>query len=397
MRRGAWLAALVLAANLGLAAELPEELSLTVGDARVLHLDLRRAALGDGKIVSLSSPEPGQLLVIGEAPGTTTAQLWFKDGSRRRLRLRVRNDDPDALLMEVRGLLGVTSAIHARLAGDRILLEGSDAGALERQRAADIAALHPGRVLDFVSRVGAESMIQFETRLVEVRRDRLRQLGIRWNTTTPGPEATLSGSGREMARLAWSSALGSQIDLLEQQGLARTIAEPTLSCRSGGVARFVSGGEIPLPVTDGLGATDVQYKEYGIILEVRPQAAETGPIAAEVEVELSQIDASVRVRDFPGFTKRRSSAAISVMAGETIVIAGLAATETSSDRQGLPGLGRLPVAGRLFSSHRQQHRQTDLLVLITPRRVSLPSAAPEAATTDQQEWARQLQNLLGEQ
>ncbi|MGC4027968.1 MAG: pilus assembly protein N-terminal domain-containing protein [Steroidobacteraceae bacterium] len=397
MMRLAWLAVLALVAEVIVAAELPDELSLTVGDTRVLHADLRRAALGDGKVVSLSSPEPGQLLVIGEAAGVTTAQLWLRDGTRHRIRLVVTEDDPEALLAEVTTLIEGMPAIRARLAGGRILLEGSDAGAADRQRAADIAALHPGRVLDFVSRVGAETMIQFETRLVEVRRDRLQQLGVRWATTASGPEAAVAvGTGRAMARLAWSGALGSQLDLLEQQGLARTIAEPVLSCRSGGVARFISGGEIPLPVTDGLGATDVQYKEYGIILEVRPEAARTGPIAAEVDVELSQIDAAIRVRDFPGFIKRRSSTAINVMAGETIVIAGLAASESSSDRQGLPGLGRLPVAGRLFSSRRQQHRQTDLLVLITPRRVELPSAAPEAATTDQQEWARQLQGLLQE-
>ena len=67
---------------------------------------------------------------------------------------------------------------------------------------------------------------------------------------------------------------------------------------------------MPIPVTDGLGAVDVQYKEYGVILEVRPRAESNGGIYAEVDVELSQVDSSVRVRDYPGFVKRRTSTAI---------------------------------------------------------------------------------------
>jgi len=237
-------------------------------------------------------------------------------------------------------------------------------------------------------------MIQFETRLVEIRRDGLAQLGIRWAASAQGPSAQARlGAGPDSLGMTLLSTLTSQIDLLEQRGLARTIAEPTLSCRSGGVARFISGGEVPLPVTDGLGATDVQYKEYGIILEVRPQAAALGAISAEVDVELSQVDASLRVGDFPGFVKRRSSTAINVMAGETIVIAGLLAAESSADRQGLPGLGRLPVAGRLFSSRRQQQRNTELLVLLTPRRVVPVPADPDRATTDQSDWTERLQQI----
>lgn len=379
------------------AAEVPAELHLGIGDAKVLRLDLRRAALGDGSIVSLSSPEPGQLLVIAEAPGTTTAQLWLRDGSRRELRLVVSDDDPARRLLEVARLLDEAPSIRPRLVAGRILLEGTGASTADQQRAAAVAALYPGQVLDFVSRVNVESMIQFETRVVEIRRDGLAQLGIRWSASAEGPYAQARiGAGPDSFAVGLLSTLTSQIDLLEQRGMARTIAEPVLSCRSGGVARFISGGEVPLPVTDGLGATDVQYKEYGIILEVRPQATTQGPISAEVDVELSQIDTALRVRDFPGFVKRRSSTTVNVMAGETIVLAGLLASESTTDRQGLPGLGRLPVAGRLFSSKRQQQRQTELLVLLTPRRVVLDSTQAGAPATDQTDWTGRLQRLTDE-
>jgi pilus assembly protein CpaC len=312
-------------------------------------------------------------------------------------------------------LLSGTQGVTARISGRRIVIEGEAAGARARERAAAIATLYPGLVLDFVGKVGWESMIHFDVRIVEFRRGRLRELGIRWRDDINGPNAgviadfvsnerfratppdsgftdsTLQGLPLRLpsaaAYLGIATTLDSRIRLLEQNGEATIVAEPTLSCRSGGTARFVAGGEIPFPVVSNVGSTDVEYKEYGVILELRPRADPGGTISAEVDVELSQLDASVRVRDFPGFIKRRSSTAINSRSGETIVIAGLLASEFNTDRQGLPGLGRLPVAGHLFSSTRRQQRQTELLVLITPR--SLAPDAPGAS-----EAARRQDSLL---
>lgn len=362
----------------GARAQVPAELVLAVGDSRVLPIDLRRAALANGGIVSLSTPERGQLLVLAERVGATTAQIWLRDGTRHSMRITVNEGDLEGALAEVRRLLEGTPAVTARVAGGRILLEGALASEQDRRRAAGIVELFPGKVLDFVGQVGWETMVRMDVRIVEVRRDQLRQLGIRWAADAAGPEISVSvGAGADSASISLQSTLGSRIDLLEQRGLARTIAEPTLSCRSGGSARFIAGGEVPIPVSDGFGAMDVEYKEYGVILELRPRADPGGTISAEVDVELSQLDASVRVRDFPGFIKRRSRTEINSRSGETIVISGLLARELSSDRQGLPGLGGIPVAGHLFSSTRRQQRETELLVMITPR--SLAPDAPGAA------------------
>jgi pilus assembly protein CpaC len=194
---------------------------------------------------------------------------------------------------------------------------------------------------------------------------------------------TLKLGSAAAANFSLLSQLSSRIDLLERKGLAETVAQPMLSCRSGGVARFVSGGEVPLPVLDGFGAADVQYKEYGVILEVRPRADASGAIYAEVDAELSQIDDSVRVQNFPGFIKRRSSTAVNLRAGESLVIAGLLARERGRDRQAIPGLGRLPLAGPLFSTRHQLTRQTELLVVITPRLVGPQSQDQALATAEQ--------------
>jgi pilus assembly protein CpaC len=365
-----WLGlAAVLLAGMVLAEEIPDAVTLAVGESRLLNVDLRRAALGSGKVVSLATPEHGQLLLFGESAGITTAQLWLRDGSRRSLRITVTQPGVEELLPQVQSLLQ-PGGVSAQVVGGYILLQGVRVGSDEQQRAADVAALFPGRVLNFVGQSGWEAMVQMDVRLVEVRRDQMRQLGINWAPTAPGPQLSLSvgtGSDRVALRGSLASTLQSRIDLLQQKGMAFVVAEPTLSCRSGGVARFVSGGEVPIPVTDGLGATDVQYKEYGVILEIKPRADRSGAIYADVEVELSQLDPSVRVGDFPGFVKRRTSTAINVLAGETVALAGLVVKERNRDRQGLPGFSSLPAAGWLFSSSRSHARESELIVLITPR------------------------------
>jgi pilus assembly protein CpaC len=361
--------AILTLAGLARAEDLPEELRLSVGESRLLNADLKRAALGNGKVVSLATPEKGQLLIFGEAAGTTTAQLWLRDGTRRSLRVIVSEQGLDDVLQQVQALLQ-PGGVSARIAGGHVLLQGDRIASDELKRATDVAALFPGRVLNFVGQSGWDAMVQMDVKLVEVRRDQVRQLGIGWSAQSRGPSLSLSaGTGMQGFALNASiaSVLDSRLDLLQQKGMAFVVAEPTLSCRSGGVARFVSGGEVPIPITDGLGATDVQYKEYGVILEIRPRSDRSGAVYAEVEVELSQLDSSVRVGDFPGFVKRRTSTAINVLAGETVAIAGLVARERSRDRQGLPGLSSLPAAGWLFSSSRRQSRDSELIVLITPR------------------------------
>lgn len=365
------LALLTLALDVHAAeAELPDEVSLSVGESLLLVADLRRAALGSGKVVSIATPERGQLLLFGEAAGRTTAQLWLRDGTRHVLQITVTEQDLAGRLAQVRGLLAGVENVSARINGGFVLLEGERVSADDLARAAEVAALFPGQVLNFVGRSGWESMVQMQVRLIEVRRDQLQQLGLSWNSDAAGPAVSITaggGAGALAARAAVATVLQSRVDLLQQRGLAYTVAEPMLSCRSGGVARFVSGGEVPIPVTDGLGSTDVQYKEYGVILEVRPRADRSGAIYADIDIEMSQMDASVRVGDFPGFVKRRTTTAFNAQAGETIAIAGLVSHERSRDRSGMPGLSAIPALGALFRTSRRLDRETELLVLITPR------------------------------
>ncbi len=377
------------------AGVLPQRIDLFVGDSRVLAVRTARIAVGNGKVLAVSPVSAGQLVLIGESPGSTVLQMWLRDGRQHRVLVTVSANDLEATLQAVRELLAGTEGVTARLSGRRIVIEGDAAGARARERAAAIATLYPGLVLDFVGKIGWESMIHFDVRIVEFRRGRLRELGIRWRDDINGPNAgviadfvtnerfratppasglpdsTLQGLPQRVASaakyLGIATTLDSRIRLLEQQGEATIVAEPTLSCRSGGAARFVAGGEIPFPVVSGVGSTDVEYKEYGVILDVRPVADATGAVFARVETELSQVDNSQRVLGVPGFLKRRTATDINLRDGETLVMAGLTSEQRSDETQGVPGLSRVPVGGRLFGTRGRRSESSELVIFLTPR------------------------------
>lgn len=384
---------------------LPERLLLYVGETRTLAAAPVRMAVGNGRVLSVSVVDSRQLLLLGEAPGSSVLQLWLRDGSERRISIEVSATNLDALAEEVGTLLDGISGVTSRVAAGRIVLEGEGLSADARARVAAVAALYPHQVVDFTARLGTDLTIQIEARIIEIRQGSLRDLGVRWRSEVNGPNAgiiadvAVNGLFRPSAAdvvpgaeslvpgarvwppqgyLGWSALLDSRLSLLEQRGLLTVLAEPSLSCRSGGAARFVSGGEFPIPIVGGNGSADVEFKEYGVILDVKPVVDASGVIFARVETELSQIDPSQTVLGVPGLLKRRSATDVTLREGETLVIAGLVSRLDAADRQALPGLGRVPLAGRAFRADRRRTERSELVILLTPRLV-MPWRVDDAA------------------
>jgi pilus assembly protein CpaC len=368
----------IVATTPAVARALPSQLDLYVGDSRVLQVNPVRVAVGNGAVISVTTLPAGELLLLGESAGRTTVQLWLKDGSQHRIVVDVAANDMEATLRTVRELLAGVEGVGARPIGHRIVLDGLAAGTRAQDRAAAVASLYPGVVLNFVGKVAWESMIHFDVRIVEVRRSALREVGIRWRDDIAGPEAGIAADlvandpGRAKIwppklHLGWAASLDSRIRLLEQRGDALVVAEPMLSCRSGGNARFVSGGELPIPVIDPQGGADVEYKEYGVILDVKPVAEPDGAIYAHIDTEVSEVDDAQRVLGVPGLLKRRSATEVNLREGETLVIAGLVNRNRSGDRRQIPGLGSLPIVGGAFRTRTRRGLDSELAIFITPR------------------------------
>ena len=127
------------------------------------------------------------------------------------------------------------------------------------------------------------------------------------------------------------SSLSSMINLMVQNGNAAMLAEPRLSTRSGGKARFVAGGELPIPVLSANGAANVDFKEYGVRFEVEPVVNAQGVISASLYTEVSSIDDEVTVMGVPGLRKQSSNTDVNLRPGETLVIAGMVRNKISGD------------------------------------------------------------------
>jgi len=357
-----------------------ESIEMFTGDTHVLEVNAQRVAVGNGRVVSASPIEGHRILLLAESAGVSSLQVWTRDGARLRYLINVLEFSGAPLYEQVQRLLEGTRQIGVRLVGDRIVLEGHRVSDTDRERATAIVKAYPGRVFDFIDRVGWDAMIHLQVTILEVRHSALDSLGIRWDSVMQGPTLTVDSARSEgrYARLEWNSQLTSLIELLRQRGEARLVAEPTLSCRSGGEAHFLAGGELPIPVTNGLGSPSVQYREYGVILDVKPVADDAGNVYARVETEVSDVDRAVEVLGVPAILKRHSNTEVNVRAGETIVIAGLVSRASSSQRHGVPFLSALPGLGKLFQSHDHEQQESELVVFITPHIVAARPAPPTA-------------------
>lgn len=375
-------------------AEPPERAAPTtlyVGEAHVIDApDVRRIAVGNGRVLQATALDDRQVLVLPEAPGQSTLVLWGRTGPQRTYVFNVLPADTARLLAEVRAMLGDARRVSARVVGDKVLVEGAEVSEEVSARIAEISRRYP-QVVNLLPRVGQERMIAMDVKFIEIRRELLENIGVKWSPTAQGPTfqvigdlhrsaalrpgGAAEGSGLQIApriapfatSLSLASSLTSMLNLLVQSGDAVILAEPRLSCRSGGSARFVAGGELPIPVAGALGTASVGFKEYGIKFDVSPVASDSGLIAAKIATEISSINFEVAVRQVPGLTKRRAETDVNLRENETLVIAGLLTEEGARNMDRVAGASELPVLGGLFRSRQFRDRQTELVVFVTPR------------------------------
>lgn len=163
--------------------------------------------------------------------------------------------------------------------------------------------------------------------------------------------------------------LGS-LDLGETMGQVATLANPNLTAMSGETATFLAGGEIPIPISQGLGAVSVEYKQYGISLAFTPTVLSDGRISLRVRPEVSELSSAGAVQmngtTIPALTTRRVETSAELGSGQSMMIGGLLQNSHNNSISKTPGLGDVPVLGALFRSNGWQRNETELVVVITP-------------------------------
>jgi pilus assembly protein CpaC len=188
---------------------------------------------------------------------------------------------------------------------------------------------------------------------------------------------TIQNQGLFASYLSKSFLFNLALDVAKEQGLARILAEPTLTTLSGQEATFVSGGEFPIPVPQGLNTVTIVFKQYGIAVKFLPVVLNSGHINLTLNVSVSELETGNTVSlslpgtaatfVIPSLTERSATGVVELSDGQTIGLAGMLHETTRSLVTKFPGLGSIPVLGALFRSQSYQKGETELVILVTPR------------------------------
>lgn len=192
--------------------------------------------------------------------------------------------------------------------------------------------------------------------------------------------------------------LAAAIDLAETDGMVTTLAEPNLTALSGETASFLAGGEIPIPISEGLGTVSVNYKQYGVSLAFTPTVLADGRISMRVRPEVSQLTSagSVTLSNFtiPGIATRRAETTVELGSGQSFMIGGLLSNTHNNSIDKAPFLGDLPILGSLFRSNNFRRQESELVIIVTPYLVKPVSANQIALPTDGYKGATDAERLL---
>jgi pilus assembly protein CpaC len=394
-------------------------LALETGQNRLLVLSepIGRVSVADPRVADLKVITPVQLLLTSRGVGTTDLTLWNKHDEPLVLALQVTRN-LDRLKAQL-GELFPDEKIGVSAAGDLVVLTGEVSDVRVPERAAEIAQLHAEKVANLIHVVGNQQ-VQLEVKFAEVSRSGLRELGINFfhqdvggrfvggvanAGLAPDAFAAVPGTGGAGLPLVQGQAAGGAfsiffsglpkfpfsaiLNILESSGLAKMLAEPTLVALSGQEAKFLVGGEFPIPMSTGLGAVSVTWKKFGIILNFTPTVIADGALHLKLSTEVSDVDPSRSVTiggfSIPGLTSRQSETTVRLADGQSFAIAGLLSDKVQSTINKIPFLGDLPILGALFRSVNYQRNETELLVVVTAHLAKpvAPHDAPHLPTENE--------------
>ena len=343
--------------------------------------------IGDTNVIDVFPLTDNSLYIQSKALGVTNVTLYSVDRQLLEVidvRVRINfGDVEDAIRRAV-----PSAQVSVVNVNNRIRVSGQVKDNVDKQRVLQIAAQYAnGDIIDAVT-VASAQQVELDVRILEVERNSGRSLGadLRGSYSTGeqafrtnGAQFQTSNAGQPFGSLVGEllEIGGIDVDILinalESKGLARRLANPKLVTTSGVEANFVVGGEVPITQAsidaNGNSVAGTAYREYGVRLNFVPVVLDGELISLEIRPEVSDIDPSLSVNGQPAFISRKAETTVSLRNGQSFAIAGLLQVNNARSTDQVPWLGQIPVLGTLFSSRRFQKRETDLVILVTPRLV----------------------------
>jgi len=411
--------------------------------------ELRDVMVSDPEILDAVVQSSNRVYLIAKSKAGAVNVFFFDKNGEQLVTLEVTVERDTSSLERLLSRLIPGSRIKVEMLNETVILTGGVRNAIDSNRANDLAARFMAtppaqsdqdtrpyaKVINMLT-VEAEEQVMLKVTVAEVNRTVLKQMGINLGAAinsgsfstniltqnalpitaasglptlanigiatatggaiTPGSQVIVSGAGEQLNDAAKSVTtngasgfIGKDVAyamrFFERQGLVRTLAEPTLVAVSGESAKFLAGGEFPVPTVDTTGALAVTFKEFGVGLAFSPLVLSEGRISLKIESEVSELstDGAVTLSNIsiPALKKRQAKSTVELPSGGSLAIAGLLSETTKQSIDGTPGLKDLPVLGTLFRSRDFTSNETELVVIVTPYVVK-PTARQNLARPD---------------
>lgn len=364
-------------------------IDLGLGKSFVVALprDAKEVFVADPTVVNAVVRSARKAYLIGAGPGQTDVKFIDADGREIASYDVAVSRDVGSIRNSIGRSIDATK-VRVEGVGDGIVVTGSVKSAQEADTAISIASGYmadPKKVVNAL-KVEGQDQVMLKVKVVEIKRNIVKQLGIQYsgdslsigsavlsaatafqyNATNTTPNNSISLGNKS------GSALGT-LQALENNGVSRTLAEPTLTAISGETAKFLAGGEFPIVTGYDRDSNTAQitFKQYGIGLNFTPTVLSAGRISLKVAAEVSEIDTSTSVQlgggyTVPGLVVRRADSTVEIPSGGSIALAGLISQQNKRAVEGLPGLMNVPVLGALFRSNDYKRNETELAIFVTP-------------------------------
>jgi pilus assembly protein CpaC len=404
------------------------EVVLSVGQGEVITLPTAAADVwvANPNVADVDVSNPRQIRLFGKDYGTTTVFVTAANG-RVIYSTNVRVGQNLTSIDRMMKAAMPDADIKVITVGQLAILTGTVAAPADVAQAQQIVAalLNPGidvsnpatpLKIAVINRLRSATPLQvnLQVKFAEVSKSFVKNIGVRLKTKdNPGggflfgsdngnagtitvdPTTGLKTSnylvGAQRTTIAAAGALlGTNVlaalDLGETDGQVTTLANPNLTALSGETGSFLAGGEIPIPVSQGLGAVSVEYKQYGVSLAYTPTVLADGRISLRVRPEVSQLSSAGAVTlggvTIPALTTRRAETTVELGSGQSLVIGGLLQSGTDNSIDKTPGLGDVPILGSLFRSNAWKRNESELMIVITPYLVRPVNANEIVLPTD---------------
>jgi pilus assembly protein CpaC len=356
---------------------------------------LKRVYVSNPLVADSFTSSPHQIVVTAKAPGVSTLILWDEAGQSTSY-LLFADLDVASLQSEIHEALPYDN-ISVKAEQDRVALSGTALSDADTGAALKLASLYAKSVVNSVLvREPHIPQVKLQVEIIEIDRSKLDQFGINLfsqgkntgNASTgqfPSTQTYTPAAGTTAATLTTSNPLnlflynfglniGLTIQDLQNRQIAQILAEPTITTLSGQKASFLAGGEFPFPVVQGssggLTSITIQFRPYGVKLDFTPVVNSDGSIQLKVAPEVSALDYTNAVTisgyTIPAISTRRAETQVELRDGQSFAISGLLDHRTTDIFNKMPGIGSVPILGKLFGSKSINHSVVELMVVVTP-------------------------------